>query len=104
MRRVGIGVLVAVVGCGGGLGSPSGEFATTPGSSVLTPAVLRGTLTGKGGGLGGGTCSAASVCIGPLFSYTLSLDTKRLAFNGSQLQSDPSTTTPVMEEDRKSVV
>ena len=98
MRRVGIGMLMVVAGCGGGLGSPPGDFATAPGSSVLTPAVRKVTLTSKGGGLGGGQCSAAGVCVGPVFSYTLSLDTKRLAFNGSVFEGDPIMTVLVMDE------
>jgi len=84
--------------CGGGLdgNGASGGFATAPGSSVLTPAVVKLTLT-SGAGFGGPGCTAAGVCIEPVFSYTLSLDTKRLAFNVSLLQGDPPMAVPVMD-------
>jgi len=86
--RGGIWVLTALVGgCGGG--GLSSEFATSPDASVLTPAIKKVTLTSEGGGLGGGPCSASGVCLTGVWSYTLSLDTKRLAFTGSTLQGDP---------------
>ena len=83
-------------GCGGTGGGPSPEFATAPDSSVLTPAVRKVTLTMKGGGIGGGPCSPAGVCLTQFWSYTLSLDTKRLAFDGSLV--DPIVAVPVMAD------
>jgi hypothetical protein len=84
MGRVGLGLMVALAGwgCGGTGVGPSPEFATTPDSSVLTPSVRKVMLTSKGGGIGGGPCSPAGVCLTAVWSYTLSLDIKRLAFNG----------------------
>jgi hypothetical protein len=99
MGRVGMVVVVAFAGgCGGSVGSGmSAEFATAPDSSVLTPAVRKVTLTSKGGGLGGGQCSPAGVCIGAVFSYTLSLDTKQLVFAGSTF-SDPTMAVPTVND------
>ena len=85
-------------GCGGAVVGPSPGFATAPDSSVLTPAVRKVTLTSKGGGLGGGPCSAAGVCLTAIWSYTLSLDTKRLAFDGSVSQGNPLMGVPVMDD------
>jgi hypothetical protein len=90
--------MATAIGCGGSSLS-GGGFATTPDQSVLTPAVVKVTLTSKGGGLsGGGQCSAAGVCVGGVFSYTLSLDTKRLAFNGSVYEGNPPMWVPVMDD------
>jgi hypothetical protein len=86
-------------GCGGSVGGGmSAKFATAPDSSVLTPAVRTVTLTSKGGGIGGGQCSPAGLCIGTVWSYTLSLDTKRLVFAGSTFQSDPAMPVPSMDD------
>jgi hypothetical protein len=72
-------MVVFAGGCGGSSNSSgtTAGFATASGSSVLTPAIKRVTLAQTSGGLGAqpvGDCS-------PLWSYTLSLDTKRLALN-----------------------
>ena len=85
MGWVRIGLTLALVGwgCGGAVVGPSPGFATAPDSSVLTPAVRKVTLTMKGGGIGSAPCSPAGVCLTQLWSYTLWLDTKRLAFDGS---------------------
>jgi hypothetical protein len=90
MRGVGVALLVAFAGgCGASVGSGmSAEFATSPGNRVLTPAVRKVTLTSKGGGLGGA---------GP-WSYTLSLDTKRLAFTGSTLEGEPPMPVPTVDD------
>jgi hypothetical protein len=96
MGRVRVGALMLVLaGCGGGsLGSPDGstpsEFATTPGSSVLTPAALKVTLMTKSGGFGTAGAPTGSACSPGYWSYKLSLDTKRLAFDGCRVQGDPS--------------
>lgn len=101
MRRVGIGVLVAVaIGCGGGLGSPSGAFATAPGSSVLTPAVRKVTLTSKGGGFSLPPPAGAG-CDAGLWSYIFSIDTKQLAFDGCRIVGDtslPGSYVPAMDQ------
>jgi len=77
-------------GCGGGsLPGPSGGFATTPGQSVLTSAVVKVTLTSKGGGFNlpepaGAACDAA------VWAYTISFDTSEIAFDGCRLNGDQS--------------
>ena len=91
MRRVGIGVVLvagAAVGCGGGSLS-GGGFATTPGQSVLTPAVVKVTLTSKGGGFrlpqpAGAACDAA------VWAYTISLDASQIAYDGCRVVGDQS--------------
>jgi hypothetical protein len=90
MRQVARLVLVALAGwgCGGSVDGGPGGFATTPDASVLTPAVVRVTLTSKGGGLGGGSDASRTGWVVSPYSYTLSLDTKRLAFTGWFIQGD----------------
>jgi hypothetical protein len=95
--RIGLMLALGGWGCGGTGVSPSPEFATAPDGSVLTPAVRKVTLTSKGGGIGGGPCSPAGVCPRLVWSYTLSLDTKRLAFDGYLSQGGP--TMPVLAMD-----
>ena len=87
--RIGLMLTLAGWGCGGTSVDPSPKFATAPDTSVLTPVVRKVTLTSKGGGIGGGPCSPAGVCLTASWSYTLSLDAKRLAFDGYVLQGDP---------------
>ena len=88
-------------GCGSGsLSGGGGGFATATGSSVLTPAVRKVTLTSKGGGFyvpppAGAACDAG------LWSYTFSLDTQQLAFDGCRLvgdQSLPESYVPAMDQ------
>jgi hypothetical protein len=92
MGRGWIAVVVALAsaGCSGGSLSgdvATGEFATTPGSSVLTSAVRTVILTSSGGGFHGSP-PAGAACDPSQWSYLLSPEAKRLAFSGCRIQGD----------------
>jgi len=96
--RIGVLAALAAGGCGGG--NLTGEFATAPGSSVLTPAIRKVTLTSNGGGFHGSP-PAGAACDPSHWSYTLPLDTKRLAFTGCRIvgdQSLPESYVPAMDD------
>jgi hypothetical protein len=83
-------VVIAFAGAGCGGGSSSGDdFATTPGTSVLTSAVRTVILTSLGGGFHGGP-PAGAACDPSQWSYLLSPEAKRLAFSGCRIQGDAS--------------
>src|SRR4051812_4215499 len=87
-RRMGLArivVVIALAGAGCSGGSLSGDdFATTPGSSVLTSAVRTVILTSLGGGFHGGP-PAGAACDPSQWSYLLSPEAKRLAFSGCRI-------------------
>jgi hypothetical protein len=91
MGRGWIALVVALAGCGSGSlsGTSSGEFATTPGDSVLTASVRNAILSSTGGGFHGWPAAGAA-CDPSHWSYLVAFEQKRLAFSGCRVQGDAS--------------